>query len=24
VLVITFVPSLSLWLVGVCERAGWL
>ena len=24
VLVITFVPSLSLWLVGVCERAGYL
>ena len=24
VLVITFVPSLSLWLVGVCERAGCL
>ena len=24
VLVITFVPGLSLWLVGVCERAGCL
>ena len=24
VLLITFVPALSLWLVGVCERAGYL
>jgi TRAP-type C4-dicarboxylate transport system permease large subunit len=24
VLLITFVPGLSLWLVGVCERAGYL
>jgi TRAP-type C4-dicarboxylate transport system permease large subunit len=24
VLVITYVPALSLWLVGVCERAGYL
>ena len=24
VLLITYVPALSLWLVGVCERAGYL
>jgi hypothetical protein len=24
VLVIAYVPALSLWLVGVCERAGYL
>jgi len=24
VLFITYVPALSLWLVGVCERAGYL
>ena len=24
VLFITYVPRLSLWLVGVCERAGYL
>ena len=24
VLVVTYVPALTLWLVGVCERAGYL
>jgi tripartite ATP-independent transporter DctM subunit len=24
VLLITYIPALSLWLVGVCERAGYL